>query len=222
MTAAITVPAVAAALLTVPRDCETCENAGWDFKAYDESGQQLMDPVDSYPCPDCRMVCSWLAVDDPLEVGSTIHIVAGPVDEYRSDVAYARAIGSWVVLHGNDDIPLRPGVVVATGVVTECVPIHAEPPDPTWYEEGGPAWVENYPGADDLVLWPLGNTMVDNSDQRLDQDWSPTRPCHGAEGVIECCGLAIQGGLGEPCPVCADGGSLPRYAIRLTDVEAQP
>jgi hypothetical protein len=228
----ITVPAVAAALLTVPRDCETCGNSRWQRNhgpglvgSGRTAAQRSLHEPQQPDCPDCRNVCEWVACDQQVKVGSTVHIVAGPVDEHRSDVAYARAIGSWVVLHGNDDIPLRPGVVVATGVVAECVPIydvlalaksdlsHCQWPNIQVGQAGSLSYVQvNY-------FNPFPEESVNLDDQRLDQDWSPTRPCPDPSGHLTVLGL---GAYTANCPTCDGAGTLPRYAIRLTDVEARP
>jgi hypothetical protein len=79
-----------------------------------------------------------------------------------------------------------------------------------------------------------------------DQDWSPTRPCPTCDGrkVVHCPGPSrhpektqrqreaaglVYGvdychgmHMGHKCPTCDGAGTLPRYAIRLTNVEAQP
>lgn len=49
-----------------------------------------------------------------------------------------------------------------------------------------------------------------------DQDWSPTRPCPDCGGDGRMIDLETE----QPCDACDGAGSLPRYAIRLSNVTA--
>ena len=255
----ITVPAVAAALLTVPRDCETCGNSREVLHGAPFHHHSCDCEWDSTPCsqrftacPDCRMVCEWIATDERVEVGSTVHIVAGPLDDeiinsvcgefgdwdfmpdgagggslrhgptFRAGPTFGKNEAVIDVLFPNTPaarraghIPLRPGVVVAqnadgilgsrnasriacaTGVVAEFWPIDA----PLRFGER------------------FGERGLDISDQRFDQDWSPTRPCPECDGWGDFFDdERVDDWMGHLCPDCDGAGTLPRNAIRLTEV----
>jgi hypothetical protein len=82
----------------------------------------------------------------------------------------------------------------------------------------------------DPTLEQRGEARLRTDDRRGDlrlREWdeevllheSPTRPCPDCAGY----GWTVTEERGTmTCPECDGAGTLPRYAIRLTDVEAQP